>query len=183
MQAAINQGIFQIPVDPSDIRAECRTNNCTFEQYSTLGICSRVDDVTTDVRRNCPSGNDGRSQGCNYTVKDLQAHPPWRPGDLTTGGPRTPQYSLWIGSSDIVSSMYDGYMYIFPNPNTLTEFYTLYISDTKVFSDDSDADFSDSVVALKGGLDLCIYQYNTTVINIATKTLEKARIPEFKCEI
>ena len=177
MELAINQAIIQMLADPSDVKASCLTSNCTFGSYSTMGICSRVDDVTPDVVRECSRGNfDGEFPGCSYTVRELQAHPPWRLSNLTTGGSRgAAENTLWIGASDIVKDDYT-----FPNPNTLIEFYAIYVSNATVFLPGSDANFSDSVVALKGGLDLCVDQYNTTVINGTTMTVKQSQSTDLK---
>ena len=184
MGLAINQAIIGMAADPSDVKASCLTSNCTFGSYPTMGVCSRVDDVTPDIVRKCPRGNlDGWSPGCIYTVKELKAHPPWLLSNLTTDlGGDSPANSLWIGASNIIrnDNPPEENDYTFPNPNTLIEFYTIYISDTKVFSTDSDANFSDSVVALKGGLDLCVDQYNTTVVNGTTMTVKLNQLTDLK---
>ena len=183
MGSAIEQGIIKIPADPSDVKASCLTSNCTFGSYSTMGICSRVDDVTPDVVEYCSPGSEfsGESPACSYTVRELQVHPPWRLSDLTAGrrgagGENIPPETLWVGASD---------SYSFLNPNTLTEFYVIYVPDTTIFntavsSPDSAAKFPGSVVALKGGLDLCINQYNTTFINGTTKTVELNKLTDLK---
>ncbi|KAL9105116.1 MAG: hypothetical protein Q9163_000034 [Psora crenata] len=174
MGTAIDLAIIGTPADPSDVKADCHTGNCTFGLYSTMGICSRVDDVTPNVVK---------SVRVETTAVLRVAHPPWRENNLTTGGVAgNPPYTLWIGASDMKRPQFEQ-QYTFPNPNTLTEFYVVYVSDTKVFTPDSDADFSNTVVALKGGLDLCVYQYDTTVINGTTKTVEKARSIDSKWEM
>ncbi|KAL8716979.1 MAG: hypothetical protein Q9225_005740 [Loekoesia sp. 1 TL-2023] len=189
MEWAIDQPFFNISADPSDVKASCQTSNCTFGFYSTMGICSRVDDATPDIVRSCSRGNlDGTSQGCNYTVGELRTHPPWRLGKLTTGnrgGPQenTPPFSLWIGASDTAKhTQLKEDSYIFPNLNTLTEFYAIYVSDTTVFSN-SDANFSDSIVALKGGLDLCVHQYDTHMINGTTTTRKLNQLTDLNWNI
>ncbi|KAL8946877.1 MAG: hypothetical protein Q9222_006782 [Ikaeria aurantiellina] len=65
--------------------------------------------------------------------------------------------------------------YEYPDLNTLVEFYTIYVSDTNAFSSNFEGDFSDSVVALKGSLDLCVITYQTQLINGVTQTVELGR--------
>lgn len=169
MGTAIVSAIFGTPASPSDVIVDCQTGNCTFQAYSTMGICSRVDNVTPTIVRKCPRRNDGTSRGCNYTVQELQDHPPWRLETLTTLFKERPIHSLWIGASDI------GNDYRYPNLNTLVEFYAIYVSDTDAFSSDFDGNFSDSVVALKGSLDLCVLSYHTRFVNGITQTVELGR--------
>ena len=190
--AAIYTAIVGTTADPSDVRATCQTSTCTFESYSTLGVCSRVDDVTPDVVQKCRPSRQNPSLGCAYIVKELQDHPPWRIGNLTTGGggngkgPLMFPNTLWVGSSDIVPTpiggdTQSGYQYTFPDPNTLSEFYTVYVQNTTDYdTTGAGPDLVGSVVALKAGLDLCVYQYDTTFTNGVTKTVEKGRVTDLK---
>lgn len=190
MRSAIDLAITGTPADPSDVQAHCDKGNCTFEAYSTLGVCSRVDVVPHDsIVQTCPRDKYGEPMGCNYIVQELQTHPPWRIGNLTTGsnGPSSaasPSYTLWMGSSDIVPmplTPEDPYNYMFPSPETLTEFYTVYVADTRGYMQgDSTPEFFSSIAALKVGLDLCVYQYNTSVINGETKTVQMSRTTDLK---
>lgn len=188
MGLAIDQSLVDGTADPSDVKASCQTSNCTFEPYSTLRVCSRVDDVTPDLVRQCPKNDlDGFNAGCSYDVKELLAHPPYRVGNLSTESIHgSPIYTLWLGASDIVNDQSDQRSYTYPNPNTLVEFYAIYVLNTSVFPESpsfdrsSTANFSDMVVALKGGLDLCVAQYNTTVINGTTKTVELNQSSDLK---
>lgn len=115
---------------------------------------------------------DGTVLGCNYTVQELQDHPPWRQESLTTADEGTPVHSLWIGASD-TGGVGDDYEY--PQLNTLVEFYSIYVSDPDVFFPVSTENSSDSVVALKGSLDLCLLSYTTHVVNGITQTVEVGR--------
>ncbi|KAL9629941.1 MAG: hypothetical protein Q9164_006653 [Protoblastenia rupestris] len=189
---AIYTAIVGTTADPSDVRATCQTSDCTFGSYSTLGVCSRVNDVTPDVVQRCRPSRKDPTLGCAYIVKELQDHPPWRISNLTTGGggngkgPLMFPNTLWVGSSDIVRTQIrgatqSGYQYTFPDPNTLSEFYTVYVQDTTDYDiSGAGPGLSSSVVALKAGLDLCVYQYDTTFINGVTKTVEKGRVTDLK---
>ncbi|KAL8748975.1 MAG: hypothetical protein Q9199_007966, partial [Rusavskia elegans] len=190
MSSAIDLAITGTPADPSDVQAHCDKANCTFGAYSTLGVCSRVDIVPHDsIVQTCPLDEYGEPMGCNYIVQELQTHPPWRIGNLTTGsnGPSSAAsqpYTLWIGSSDIVTvplTPEDPYNYMFPSPETLTEFYIVYVADTRGYMQGhSTPEFFSSIAALKVGLDLCVYQYNTSVINGGTKTVQMSRTTDLK---
>lgn len=180
MSSAIDLAITGTPADPSDVQAHCDKGDCTFGAYSTLGVCSRVDVVPHDsIVQTCPHDEYDEPMGCNYIVQELQTHPPWRIGNLTTGirgrpSAATAPYTLWIGSSD-------PYNYMFPSPETLTEFYIVYVADTRGYMQgDSTPDFFSSIAALKVGLDLCVYQYNTSVINGGTKTVQMSRTTDLK---
>ncbi|KAL8710173.1 MAG: hypothetical protein Q9220_005256 [cf. Caloplaca sp. 1 TL-2023] len=170
MGTAIVSVLSGTPVSPSDITGDCQTGNCTFQAYSTMGICSKVEDVSSTIVKRCPRNtDDGFLPGCTYTVQELRDHTPWRQENLTTLFKGSQAYhSLWLGASD--TREYD-----LPDPNTLVEFYAVYLTDTTVFDSDSEADFSDAVSALKGSLNLCVLSYQTQVVNGTTQTSELSR--------
>lgn len=190
MSSAIHLAITGTPADPSDVQAHCDRGNCTFGAYSTLGVCSRVDVVPHDsIVQTCPLDEYGKPMGCKYIVQELQTHPPWRIGNLNTGtrsnGPSSaasPPYTLWIGSSALWTGSSDiAPVYMFPSPETLTEFYIVYVADTRDYMQgDSTPELFSSIAALKVGLDLCVYQYNTSVINGVTKTVQMSRTTDLK---
>ena len=168
MELAIDQAFLGIPASPSNVTASCQTNNCTFESYLSMGVCSRVEDVTSTIVKNYSRHrHNSESSGCDYTVEELKANPPWRLGNLTT---EAPIYTLWIGSSDND----------FPESNTLTELYTIYFSNTTGFKDHNDVDRLNSVVALIGGWDLCVKRFATAVVNGTTVTSEESTLTNSK---
>ncbi len=167
MQAAINSAITEAPVDPSDVKGDCSSGTCTFPIYETMGICSRVDNVTSTIKKECHHQNTGRETACSYSVADLQKSPTWRQDNLTEAGSEC----LWVGASDMSKQ---GAHY--PDLNSLGIFYTIYTPNSQAFTWLGPQDnFTDYLVALKGTLDLCLISYQTTIKNGITKTMETSR--------
>ena len=171
MEASIVQALTQLPADPSEVRGECQTGNCTYGIYTTMGVCSNVEDKTSTIVRRCfKAGEEHQTQThCTYSVEALQAHPTINNDNITTrGGDST---NLWIGASHVDPDPHNPYS--FPGPNTLAEFYVIYYPDPSVkHNSDAGFDATAALVALKGTLSLCVYQYNTTMINGITTTTE-----------
>ena len=166
MALAIQSAIIGTLASPSDVTAHCQTGNCTFPAYSSMGICSKVKDVTPTNRTICRLENDGIGgtlTNCGYTVQELQKHPNKILYPVSNG--KKLRYTLWIGVSN------DEY----PNPNTLVEFYAIYLSNTSTPSSDIQDGTSDTVVALKGSLNLCVLSYQTQMRNGITETVEISR--------
>ena len=161
LQVAFTAGL-QSTIDSSAVTGYCHTGNCTFEDYSSLAICSSAEDVTPTLLVLCPQGRSEIKLGCNYTVPDLQQIPTWRRDIFVTTDQRG--NTLWIGASQTPE---DGFL---SRPGTLVEFYVLYFPDIKVLADGSSANITASVVALKGSLDLCVKTYRTKVTNDITIT-------------
>jgi hypothetical protein len=59
MKAAIYDGIFyqNVSTTATAISPTCSTGNCTFEQYSSLFVCSRCVNVTSLIKSTCTSGS------------------------------------------------------------------------------------------------------------------------------
>jgi hypothetical protein len=71
MKAAIYDGIFyqNVSTTATAISPTCSTGNCTFEQYSSLFVCSRCVNVTSLIKTTCTSGNPSPSSPyCLYTL-------------------------------------------------------------------------------------------------------------------
>ena len=170
MQAAINNAVVQTPASLSDVAGICSTGNCTFPTYSTLGVCSQVEDVSSTIVRNCHHEPTGPSTKCFYSVNDLVKSPPWRKDNLTI---EVPGNTLWVGASDVMAG--DSY----PDPNSLGEFYVIYLPNTTNLDQfDVEKDHTRELVALKGSLNLCILSYQTNVTNGITSTVEKNRLTD-----
>ena len=161
LQVAFTNGL-QIPTDSSAVPGYCHTGNCTFEDYSSLAICSSAEDVTPTLSVHCPPGQIETERGCSYTVPDLQQIPTWRRDNFTT----IDRYgnTLWIGASQTKGA---GFL---SRPDTLVDFYVLYFPDKTVLADDFSGNITESVVAPKGSLDLCVKTYHTKVTNTITIT-------------
>ena len=69
MKAAIYDGIFyqNISATATAISPTCSTGNCTFEQYSSLYVCSKCVDVTSLVHNAC-TGSNSSSSSCTYNL-------------------------------------------------------------------------------------------------------------------
>ncbi|KAL9106189.1 MAG: hypothetical protein Q9187_008594, partial [Circinaria calcarea] len=110
--------------------------------------------------------------GCSYTVPPLQQLPTARYDNFTTndqGGP-----TLWIGASHNDDSHLE----------KITDFYILFFPDLSVFSRDSDANVTASIVALKGSISLCLKTYNTSVANGSTITgVVDTQLPTFSVQL
>lgn len=97
-------------------------------------------------------------------MPDLNQTPTWRQDKFATNQAGN---TLWIGASQTNLDGRDGFA---SGPGTLVEFYVLYFPDINVLADDSGANITASVVALKGSLDLCVKTYHTDVTNAITTT-------------
>ena len=161
MEAAINSAIIQMPADPSEVAGSCSSGNCTFPTYGTLGVCSKLDDVTPTIVHDCHHEDTGATSRCFYTVTELQVNPPYRWDNFSTDDP---QMTLWVGAPGNMGSL---------DLNSLGQFYTIYLPDTKGYG--SQANITEELVALKAELYLCIISYQTNVTNGITKTVEVDR--------
>ena len=168
MNAAINSAIQQIPASFSDVQATCQTGACTFSDYQTMGVCSKVEDVTSTIVRNCHRRFKGdETPNCFYSVKDLQEDPPYREDNMTIFN--IPM-SLWVGAGD--TGVGDNTAY--PDPVSLGTFYTIYFHDKgdidSMVSESSD--YTPVLTALKGSLNLCTMTLQTKVTNGVTSTTQ-----------
>ncbi|MCJ1270468.1 hypothetical protein MMC22_010365 [Lobaria immixta] len=163
MQVAVTSGLLTTDASPSDIKGTCQTGNCTFEDYSSLAICSSVDDVTPTLIAHCPPGYSDTEPGCDYTVPDLQNNPTWRKDYFKT---IEGSNALWIGASQVIGGFPSG-------PDTLVEFFVLYLPDVSVLTRDTKTNFTASLVAFKGALNLCVQTYRTNITNGDTSTTVK----------
>jgi hypothetical protein len=71
MKAAIYDGIFyqNVSTTATAISPTCSTGNCTFEQYSSLFVCSRCVNVTSLIKVTCTSGSPSPSSPyCLYAL-------------------------------------------------------------------------------------------------------------------
>ena len=161
MQVAVTNGLLTPSVSSSEVTANCHTGNCTFADYSSLAVCSSVDDVTSTIIAHCPKGVPSTEAGCSYTVPQLQQSPTPRQDNLSTdqGGA-----ALWIGASNAIPKGYPS------GPETLVEFYVLYFPNVTILTLDNNANVTASLVALKGTLNLCVKTYHTALTNGETST-------------
>jgi hypothetical protein len=176
MVLAITNGLLsKTKIDPSAVTADSETGNCTFPDYTSLAVCSSAEDVTPMIQVHCDRGQRKTDGGCSYTVPPLRLRqaPTARRDNFTTndrGGP-----TLWIGASENDNSK---------PPGTMTNFYILFFPDPSIFSRDSDANVTASLVALKVSISLCLKTYNTSVTNGRTTTrVLDTQLPAFSEEV
>lgn len=70
MQAAIIAGIFNI-ADTTESLLNCSAGNCTWPEFSTLGVCGSCRNVTTLSQKNCTDDRisiNVSPRTCNYTT-------------------------------------------------------------------------------------------------------------------
>lgn len=172
MAAAVTNGLLTKDIiNPSAVLASCETSNCTFPVYTSLAACSAAEDVTPLIRKHCPPGYPDTREGCSYTLPPLQEAPTTRRDNFTTTTLGLP--SLWIGASEkqgLKASSSRTPVQYGASPANLVEFYVLFFPDMSLFSHDSKADVTASLVALRITLSLCLKTYNTTVANGVTLT-------------
>lgn len=166
---AAEVGFIQDGISPSDVAGSCSTGNCTFGLYTTLGVCSSVEDVTpTIVELPCPPDYHEKyynAYNCPYTVPDLQQKPPVPRGSFVAG-----HNTLFIASSRTNEARY-------PDLSTLVEYYVIYQPDVETPLEtpfgDGEMSFNKSMLAaLKGTLSLCSYTYNSSMeFGVTTTTV------------
>jgi len=67
MQAAILEGLYNGTGQPL---LSCPTGNCTWTDLTTLGVCGSCEDITPQIKRNCPGRtleNNGQYE-CDYAL-------------------------------------------------------------------------------------------------------------------
>ena len=183
MNAAINSAIQQISASFSDVQATCKTGNCTFLDYETMGVYSEVEDVSSTIVRNCHNLPSDDVRTCFYSVKDLQDDPPYREDNMTIFLPAIPM-SLWVGAGD--TGMGDNTEYT--DPVSLGTFYTIYFHDVKDVDSmvSETSDYTPVLTALKGSLNLCTMTLQTNVTNgitLTTQTQQTTDLPWAKSQM
>ena len=158
MKSAIGSGFSRRVASPSDLPATCSSGNCTFPDVSSLAVCSSVEDVSDTLVSELPTSGaalkDCSEAGCSYTVQALKEHPPWRRDNFSLEG-EAPG-GMWMGASELTNNSL-GYS----EPNTLIEFYMLYVNNSNVFSTSHPTNYTAGMAALKGTLSLCVKTYHT----------------------
>lgn len=74
MKLAISTGLSRDGVTDSEVRGWSSTGNCTFDIFTSMGVCASVEDVTSTITSRCPKGKSGSTvtdDKCNATVKGL----------------------------------------------------------------------------------------------------------------
>ena len=166
--------------DFGDVKASCSTANCTFEPYSSIGLCSSLEDCTSKIIRECTS-EVRNFPTCSFSIPELESYPTLRTDNFSGKG-------LWIGASALNSPIINDTSYVksgkvkpvsgnaeagtdigdkYPIVNTLSEFYVLYSSSPNQTVYEN---VNVTANALKGSLRLCIYTFHTDVLKGQTNT-------------
>lgn len=183
MAVAVTNGLLtKDAISPSAIPAFCDTVNCTFPDYTSLAVCSAAEDVTPTIIGHCPHGYRDTEGGCLYTLPPLQEAPTARRDNFTIDDHGLP--FLWIGASEnqgANATLSPTLVQSGASPANLVEFYILFSSNTSVFSENSKANVTASLVALRITLSLCLKTYHTTVTNGQTNTTitDTQQAPDF----
>ena len=171
MQAAIQNGLIYQNADPSNVKGDCTTVNCTWPDYSSLGICSSVDDVTPTVINHCkPPSDKGDPFDCMYSVQALEQDPPFSGTKLSSGA------TLFIEANPPASN------FSYPAVNTLVEFSVIYLANLSIFKD-FEPSYTNQLLALKGTLDLRLYSYRTNMTNGTTYTVQIGKLTDLDWQI
>ncbi|KAL8798264.1 MAG: hypothetical protein Q9182_006810 [Xanthomendoza sp. 2 TL-2023] len=162
MSVAIIDGLLRKDISPSDVKGNCVTGNCTWEDYQSLGVCATVTDVSSSIISKCGKDKTQFKQpGCNYSVAAIDQDPTARNTTLQT-------YkfgeTLWVGASDTQNFKSTGL-------NTLVQFYVIYVPDLNRWESlDFTQDHKDKLVTLQATLSLCVRKYHTSMTFSVTNT-------------
>ncbi|KAL9110942.1 MAG: hypothetical protein Q9227_004557 [Pyrenula ochraceoflavens] len=160
MKAALLDGLYT-SVSPSLVRANCPSGNCTFDEYTSLAVCSSLGDTTSNIVKHCPRGkSDETSAGCTYTVAALEESPPWLGLNMSAELDQT----IFIGANNPSNAP--------RSSNSLIDFYVIYYSDLSQLSMESN--YTAQLKAFKASLNLCLQTFRTSV-NSGTTTTEETR--------
>ncbi|KFY10144.1 hypothetical protein V492_05157 [Pseudogymnoascus sp. VKM F-4246] len=66
MLAAIYNGILKSDITLSDVTPNCRTGNCSWPLYGSLGLCPSIANISSMVTVSCPADED--TNRCRYSV-------------------------------------------------------------------------------------------------------------------
>ena len=121
--------------------------------------------MTPSIIEHCESPNDnGDPNFCTCSVPALKQHPPFSGAKLSHGA------TIFVGASNPVNH------FLYPALTTLVEFYTNYLKNLSVLKD-FEPSYTNQLVALKGTLYLCLYEYGTTVTNGVTNNIQIDKPP------
>ena len=159
MRTAIDGGLFSTTESHSDTTGFCPSTNCTWDPYSSLGFCATVEDVTSSIIKDCPNDQTAKGpvQGCTYTTPDLNNFNSSMAMNYSSG------QNLYVGS------IFRKATESLPTHNTsLAEAYIIYDQNVSALLDYDDS--SNTVAAYKATMSLCLYTFNTTIIDGLTNT-------------
>ncbi|KAI4265010.1 MAG: hypothetical protein L6R38_009712, partial [Xanthoria sp. 2 TBL-2021] len=168
VREAITNGLFDSHVSLSAVPGTCRTGNCTWDPFKSLRVYASIEDVTNTLMTNCPNNTRKKERGCLYSVPEIEEHPTWLQSHMQSAN-----QSIWLGASNPSGD------YTFPGLNTLLQFYVIYLPDLQTLNN-SAQNYTTSLRALKGTLDLGLSTLNTSMLFGATTTTEITLITDLK---
>lgn len=180
IQAAIFEGLGNGVQNLSTIKPNCNTGNCTWEQYTSLGICSNVVDLSASILKNsCDTATlDAMFEAENTTNPGYPCFNYTLPLKAGMNGYGPSGADFYYGNMSLSNMLYMlplGHFDSMPFMNlgigisnsSLITFYLLYqpaLEESFVNSSLS------APLAYEMTLDTCLHTYNTTVSDSITKT-------------
>lgn len=164
-EVAIRDGLTTLAV-PSLVSGHCPTSNCTWEPYTTFGICSSTENATDKIRNNC------NGDACNLTIDGTWLYGSsefqnvsWNSSDFTTSPP-----NVWIamnGSSFTSAAARRGHQPTPDNPlvTSANQSYPSNFADLYVVYQPGHG-----YQAIKATMSICIQTLHTTMTNGTTNT-------------
>ncbi|KAL8783984.1 MAG: hypothetical protein Q9213_004235 [Squamulea squamosa] len=137
-----------------------------------MGVCSDVLEVSSTITSECRySGRQFYPAGCNYSVPAIDEDQTSTGTTMVNGQGKQ---ILWIGASNTPN-------YRYPDLITLVQFYVIYVPDlAKWETFDLTDDHKDDLTAFQINLSLCLYRYNTTMVNGITTTTQIDKITDIE---
>jgi hypothetical protein len=163
MYGAVAAGMLQSNNDPSQVTANCPTNNCTWSPYTTLAFCSSVEDVSSKLSLDCTQD----SQSCNFTIQD---------STLTENPNGYPNLYLDLALGEVINFR------LFTNPSVynatshglVAEMYLLFQRNLTLNYPSFDGPNPNSTTlgftVLKGSVNLCLQTFQSISLNGTIQT-------------
>lgn len=101
----------------------CSTGNCTWEGYSSLGVCSRCSDLTSRLTKNCvpkPGIDPPGVTGCDVSL----------PNGFNLGGVEGSRYNLMAMNTSFQPLVYTNYTSPIAVVQSITAYDTFFVNST-----------------------------------------------------
>jgi len=124
----------------------CSTGNCTWTNYSSLGVCSRCADITTKLNKTCTShvADLKNATGCDINL----------PNGFALGGLQGARNNLLAASTDFSPLVYGNYT------SPLAIIQSIWANDSTLFVNDSTP-----IIASECVLVPCVIKYASAVVS------------------
>lgn len=127
----------------------CSTGNCTWEGYSSLGVCSRCSDLTSELTKHCvhkPEIDPPGVIGCDVSL----------PNGFSLGGVEGSRYNVMAMNTSFQPLVYNNYTSPIAVVQSITAYDAFFIDDTT------------SVNASECALFPCVLKYTNSTTNSNT---------------